>query len=249
LRIVTWFSVRALVPGVWLILPTYNEADNLEPLVRAVLPRLEGTGLPHRVLIVDDDSPDGTGEVADRLATELPPVRVLHRARKQGLGRAYLAGFEVALEGGADLVMEMDADFSHDPADVPRLIAAAGAADLVLGSRYVTGGGVANWGLARRLVSRAGCAYARLVLGIPVRDLTGGFKCFNRRVLEALDLSRVHANGYGFQIELTYKAVRSGYSVMEVPIVFRQRRTGVSKMTPPIALEAVWKVLALRLRG
>jgi dolichol-phosphate mannosyltransferase len=237
------------VPGVWLILPTYNEADNLEPLVRAVLPRLEGTGLPHRVLIVDDDSPDGTGEVADRLATELPPVRVLHRARKQGLGRAYLAGFEVALEGGADLVMEMDADFSHDPADVPRLIAAAGAADLVLGSRYVTGGGVANWGLARRLVSRAGCAYARLVLGIPVRDLTGGFKCFNRRVLEALDLSRVHANGYGFQIELTYKAVRSGYSVMEVPIVFRQRRTGVSKMTPPIALEAVWKVLALRLRG
>jgi dolichol-phosphate mannosyltransferase len=237
------------VPGVWLILPTYNEADNLEPLVRAVLPRLEGTGLPHRVLIVDDDSPDGTGEVADRLAAELPPVRVLHRARKQGLGRAYLAGFEVALEGGADLVMEMDADFSHDPADVPRLIAAAGAADLVLGSRYVTGGGVANWGLARRLVSRAGCAYARLVLGIPVRDLTGGFKCFNRRVLEALDLSRVHANGYGFQIELTYKAVRSGYSVMEVPIVFRQRRTGVSKMTPPIALEAVWKVLALRLRG
>jgi dolichol-phosphate mannosyltransferase len=237
------------VPGVWLILPTYNEADNLEPLVRAVLPRLEGTGLPHRVLIVDDDSPDGTGEVADRLATELPPVRVLHRARKQGLGRAYLAGFEVALEGGADLVMEMDADFSHNPADVPRLIAAAGAADLVLGSRYVTGGGVANWGLARRLVSRAGCAYARLVLGIPVRDLTGGFKCFNRRVLEALDLSRVHANGYGFQIELTYKAVRSGYSVMEVPIVFRQRRTGVSKMTPPIALEAVWKVLALRLRG
>jgi dolichol-phosphate mannosyltransferase len=237
------------VPGVWLILPTYNEAENLEPLVRALLPRLEGTGLPHRVLIVDDDSPDGTGEVADRLAAELPPVRVLHRARKQGLGRAYLAGFEVALEGGADLVMEMDADFSHDPADVPRLIAAAGAADLVLGSRYVTGGGVANWGLARRLVSRAGCAYARLVLGIPVRDLTGGFKCFNRRVLEALDLSRVHANGYGFQIELTYKAVRSGCAVMEVPIVFRQRRTGVSKMTPPIALEAVWKVLALRLRG
>ena len=236
------------MPGVWLILPTYNEADNLEELVRGVLPQLEGTGLPHTVLVVDDGSPDGTGEIADRLASELAPVRVLHRARKQGLGRAYLAGFEMALGAGADLVMEMDADFSHDPADVPRLIAAAGAADLVLGSRYVPGGGVVNWGLARRLVSRGGCAYARVVLGIPVRDLTGGFKCFNRRVLEALDLSGVHANGYGFQIELTYKAVRAGYTVTEVPIVFRERRTGVSKMTPPIALEAVWKVLALRLR-
>jgi dolichol-phosphate mannosyltransferase len=236
------------VPGVWLILPTYNEAQNLEALVRAVVPRLEGTSLPHTILVVDDGSPDGTGEIADRLAAELPPVRVLHRARKQGLGRAYLAGFEMALADDAELVMEMDADFSHDPADVPRLIAAAGAADLVLGSRYVTGGGVENWGIARRLVSRGGCAYARLVLGIPVRDLTGGFKCFNRRVLEGLDLSGVHANGYGFQIELTYKAVRAGYSVTELPIVFRQRRNGVSKMTPPIALEAIWKVLALRLR-
>jgi dolichol-phosphate mannosyltransferase len=236
------------VPGVWLILPTYNEADNLEALVRAVLPRLEETSLPHTILVVDDGSPDGTGEIADRLAAELPAVRVLHRARKQGLGRAYLAGFEMALADNAELVMEMDADFSHDPADVPRLIAAAGAADLVLGSRYVTGGGVENWGVARRLVSRGGCAYARLVLGIPVRDLTGGFKCFNRRVLEGLDLSGVHANGYGFQIELTYKAVRAGYSVTELPIVFRQRRMGVSKMTPPIALEAIWKVLALRLR-
>jgi dolichol-phosphate mannosyltransferase len=236
------------VPGVWLILPTYNEADNLEALVRAVLPRLEETSLPHTILVVDDGSPDGTGEIADRLAAELPAVRVLHRARKQGLGRAYLAGFEMALADDAELVMEMDADFSHDPADVPRLIAAAGAADLVLGSRYVTGGGVENWGVARRLVSRGGCAYARLVLGIPVRDLTGGFKCFNRRVLEGLDLSGVHANGYGFQIELTYKAVRAGYSVTELPIVFRQRRMGVSKMTPPIALEAIWKVLALRLR-
>jgi dolichol-phosphate mannosyltransferase len=236
------------VPGVWLILPTYNEADNLEALVRAVLPRLEETSLAHTILVVDDGSPDGTGEIADRLAAELPAVRVLHRARKQGLGRAYLAGFEMALADDAELVMEMDADFSHDPADVPRLIAAAGAADLVLGSRYVTGGGVENWGVARRLVSRGGCAYARLVLGIPVRDLTGGFKCFNRRVLEGLDLSGVHANGYGFQIELTYKAVRAGYSVTELPIVFRQRRMGVSKMTPPIALEAIWKVLALRLR-
>jgi dolichol-phosphate mannosyltransferase len=236
------------VPGVWLILPTYNERDNLEPLVRAVLPRLASTGLAHKVLVVDDGSPDGTGEVADRLAAAIPEVEVLHRAHKHGLGRAYLAGFEVALAAGASLVMEMDADFSHDPADVPRLIAAAEAADLVLGSRYVPGGGVASWGLVRRLVSRGGCAYARLVLGIPVRDLTGGFKCFNRRLLEGLDLTGVHANGYGFQIELTYKAVRAGYSVTEVPIVFRERRVGVSKMTPPIALEAVWKVPALRLR-
>jgi len=233
---------------VWLILPTYNERENLEPLVRAVLPRLASTGLPHKVLIVDDGSPDGTGTVADALAADIPQVEVLHRAHKDGLGRAYLAGFYVALEAGADLVMEMDSDFSHDPADVPRLIAAADAADLVLGSRYVPGGGVTTWGLARRVVSRGGCAYARLVLGLPVRDLTGGFKCFNRRVLEGLDLSGVHANGYGFQIEMTYKAVRAGYTVAEIPIVFRERRLGVSKMTPPIALEAVWKVLALRLR-
>jgi dolichol-phosphate mannosyltransferase len=234
---------------VWLILPTYNEAANLEPLVRAVLPQLAGTGLPYNVLVVDDDSPDGTGRVAERLAAENDRVRVLRRAQKKGLGRAYLAGFGVALEAGADLIMEMDSDFSHDPADVPRLIAAADAADLVLGSRYVPGGGVTNWGLARRLVSRGGCAYARVLLGIPVRDLTGGFKCFNRRVLEALDLTDVHANGYGFQIELTYKAVRAGFTVTEVPIVFRERREGVSKMTPPIALEAVWKVIALRVRA
>lgn len=237
------------MPGVWLILPTYNEAANLEPLVRAVLPQLAGTGLPYNVLVVDDDSPDGTGRVAERLAAENDRVRVLRRAQKKGLGRAYLAGFGVALEAGADLIMEMDSDFSHDPADVPRLIAAADAADLVLGSRYVPGGGVTNWGLARRLVSRGGCAYARVLLGIPVRDLTGGFKCFNRRVLEALDLTDVHANGYGFQIELTYKAVRAGFTVTEVPIVFRERREGVSKMTPPIALEAVWKVIALRVRA
>jgi dolichol-phosphate mannosyltransferase len=237
------------VPGVWLILPTYNEADNLEPLVRAVVPRLAGTGLPHTVLVVDDGSPDGTGEIADRLAAELPPVRALHRARKQGLGRAYLAGFEMALDEGAELVMEMDADFSHDPADVPRLIAAAGAADLVLGSRYVTGGGVENWGLWRRLLSRAGCAYARILLGTPVRDLTGGFKCFNRRVLKAIDLADVHADGYAFQIELTYRAVRAGFRVAEVPILFRERREGASKMSARVTLEAVWKVPALRVRG
>ena len=235
--------------GVWLILPTFNEAENIEPLVRAVVPLLEGTGLPHTVLVVDDGSPDGTGEIGDRLAAELPSVRVLHRARKQGLGRAYLAGFEMALEADADLVMEMDSDFSHDPADVPRLIAAAGAADLVLGSRYVTGGGVENWGIFRRVLSRGGCAYARLLLGIPVRDLTGGFKCFNRRVLEAIDLAGVQADGYAFQIEVTYRAVRAGFRVAEVPILFRERREGASKMSLRVTREAVWKVPALRLGG
>ena len=175
-------------------------------------------------------------------------MRVLHRPRKDGLGRAYLAGFALALEAGAELVLEMDSDFSHDPADLPRLIAAADAADLVLGSRYVPGGGVTEWGSVRRLLSRGGSAYARILLGVPVRDLTGGFKCFHRRVLEAIDLEDVHAEGYGFQIELTYKAVRAGFSVTEVPILFRERRVGSSKMTARIALEAVWKVPALRLR-
>ena len=237
------------MPGAWLILPTYNEAENIEPLVRAALPQLEATGRPHTVLIVDDSSPDGTGRIADRLASELAPVQVLHRPRKQGLGRAYLAGFAVALQAGAELVMEMDSDFSHDPADLPRLIAAADAADLVLGSRYVPGGGVTNWGVVRRALSRGGSAYARLVLGVPVRDLTGGFKCFNRRVLESIDLEQVHADGYGFQIELTYRAVQAGFTVTEVPILFRERRVGQSKMTARIALEAVWKVPALRLRA
>jgi dolichol-phosphate mannosyltransferase len=235
--------------GAWLILPTYDEAENIEVLVEATLPRLASAGMPHTILIVDDNSPDGTGQIADRLAERHAEVRVLHRASKAGLGRAYLAGFAMALENGADLIMEMDSDFSHDPADVPRLIAAAAAADLVLGSRYVPGGGVANWGAVRRAVSWGGCAYARLVLGVPVRDLTGGFKCFNRRVLEALDLSQVHADGYGFQIELTYRAIQAGFSVTEVPILFRERRVGQSKMTARIALEAVWKVPALRLRG
>jgi dolichol-phosphate mannosyltransferase len=234
--------------GVWLILPTYNEAENLEPLVRAALPQLASSGLPATILVVDDSSPDGTGEIADRLAEELPQVRVLHRPHKQGLGRAYLAGFALALEGGADLVMEMDSDFSHDPADLPRLIAAAEAADLVLGSRYVPGGGVLNWGLVRRGLSRGGSAYARIVLGVPVRDLTGGFKCFHRRVLEQIGIHDVHADGYGFQIELTYRAVQAGFAVAEVPIKFRDRRVGQSKMTARIALEAVWKVPALRLK-
>jgi dolichol-phosphate mannosyltransferase len=234
--------------GTWLILPTYNEAENVEPVVRASLVQLEKTEGPHTILIVDDNSPDGTGQIADRLAEQLERVRVLHRASKQGLGRAYVAGFDVALENEADLVMEMDADFSHDPADIPRLIAAAGAADLVLGSRYVPGGGVVNWGFLRRALSWGGCAYARILLGLPVRDLTGGFKCFNARVLKTVDLTGVHADGYGFQIEMTYRAVKAGFTVTEVPILFRERRVGQSKMTPLIAIEAVWKVPALRLR-
>jgi dolichol-phosphate mannosyltransferase len=237
------------LPGVWLILPTYNEAENIEGLVRAALSQLETTGLEHAILVVDDGSPDGTGRVADRLAEELAPVRVLHRERKQGLARAYRAGFGLALENGAELVLEMDADFSHDPADLPRLIAAADAADLVLGSRYVPGGGVTSWGRVRRLLSRGGSAYARILLGVPVRDLTGGFKCFHRRVLEGIDLEHIHADGYGFQIELTYKAVRAGFTVAEIPILFRERSVGKSKMTARIALEAVWKVPLLRFRA
>jgi len=241
-------TLRAALPGAWLILPTYNEAENIEPLVRAALPQLASAGLEHTILVVDDSSPDGTGAIADRLAEELVQLRVLHRPQKQGLGRAYLAGFGVALAEGADLILEMDSDFSHDPADLPRLLAATGAADLVLGSRYVPGGGVEDWGSLRRALSRGGSAYARLLLGVPVRDLTGGFKCFHRRVLESIDLDGVHADGYGFQIELTYQAVKAGFTVAEVPIMFRERRRGRSKMTARIALEAVWKVPALRLR-
>jgi dolichol-phosphate mannosyltransferase len=236
------------LPGAWLILPTYNEAENIEAIVHAALEQLALTGHEHTILIVDDGSPDGTGRLADGLAERHPEVRVLHRSQKQGLGRAYLAGFEVALAEGAELVLEMDSDFSHDPADLPRLIAAADSADLVLGSRYVPGGGVEDWGALRRLVSRGGSWYARTLLGVPVRDLTGGFKVFNRRVLEGIDLAGVHADGYGFQIELTYRAVQAGFGVTEVPIRFRERREGQSKMTARIALEAVWKVPALRFR-
>jgi dolichol-phosphate mannosyltransferase len=236
------------LPGPWLILPTYNEAENVQALVEAALPQLASTGLDHTILIVDDNSPDGTGAIADRLAGGLPEVEVLHRARKEGLGRAYLAGFERALSCGADFMIQMDSDFSHDPADIPRLVAAAGAADVVLGSRYVPGGGVINWALSRRILSRGGCAYARLVLGVPVRDLTGGFKCWNRAALERLDLEGVDSNGYGFQIEMTYRAIRAGLTVTEVPILFRERREGQSKMDTRITLEAVWKVPALRLR-
>jgi dolichol-phosphate mannosyltransferase len=232
------------MPGAWLILPTYNEAENIGAIVRAARAQLRDGD---RILIVDDNSPDGTGVIADKLVETTEGLDVLHRPGKQGLGRAYLAGFERALAGGADLILEMDSDFSHDPADLPRLIAAAEAgADLVLGSRYVAGGSVTDWGLLRRLVSRGGSWYARIVLGVGVRDLTGGFKCFRRRVLEALDLDSVHADGYGFQIELTYRTIKAGFRVEEIPIVFRDRRVGQSKMTARIALEAVWKVPALR---
>ena len=234
--------------GAWLILPTYNEAVNIEPFVRAVLPELAEAAPEHRILIVDDNSPDGTGRIADRLAAELDAVEVLHRPDKQGLGVAYLAGFRRALADGADLVLEMDSDFSHSPADVPRLIAASRDADLVLGSRYVPGGGVSDWGVIRRILSRGGSWYARLLLQVKVHDLTGGFKCFRRAVLEAFDLDSIHAEGYGFQIELTYRAIRAGFSVREIPIVFRERQAGLSKMTARIAVEAVWKVPALRLR-
>ena len=234
--------------GAWLVLPMYNERENIDRFVRAVLPQLASASTDHHVLIVDDSSPDGTGEIADALAREFQQVEVMHRSSKDGLGRAYLAGFGRALEAGADLILEMDSDFSHDPADIPRLIEASRHADLVLGSRYVRGGGVTDWGLVRRLVSQGGSWYARKLLGVDVRDLTGGFKCFRREVLEALDLATVHAHGYGFQIELTYCAIRKGFSVTEVPILFRERELGTSKMSLRIALEAVWQVPALRFR-
>jgi dolichol-phosphate mannosyltransferase len=234
--------------GAWLILPTYNEAENLERLVRVALPRLAEAAPEHRILVVDDGSPDGTGQIADRLAGEHEQVEVMHRTAKEGLGRAYLAGFERALAGGAQLLLEMDSDFSHDPADLPRLVRAAGDADLVIGSRYVDGGGVENWPLHRRALSRGGSLYARLILGVPIRDLTGGFKCFHRRTLEGIDYRNTHADGYGFQIELSYRAYRAGFSVKEIPIVFREREHGVSKMTARIAAEAIWKVPALRFR-
>jgi dolichol-phosphate mannosyltransferase len=236
------------MPGAWLILPTYNEAENVERIVRAALPELARAAPEHRLLVVDDASPDGTGEIADRLAGELDAVEVLHRPAKEGLGPAYIAGFRAAIGAGAELVLEMDADFSHDPADLPRLIEAAADADVVLGSRYVPGGGVRDWGLVRRLLSRAGSWYARTLLDVDVRDLTGGFKCFRRPVLEAIDLERVRSDGYGFQIEVTYRALGAGFSVREIPIVFTDRRVGRSKMSARIALEAVWRVPAMRLQ-
>jgi dolichol-phosphate mannosyltransferase len=221
-------------------LPTYNERENLEPMLRALADK------DVRVLVVDDSSPDGTGEIADRLAAELDFVDVLHRKRKQGLGPAYLAGFRRALAEGAELVLEMDCDFSHSPDDVPRLVDAAAGADLVIGSRYVDGGSIGNWGAVRRIISAGGSWYARTILGANVRDLTGGFKCYTRRVLETIDLDAVHSKGYAFQIETTYRALRAGFSVVEIPIHFVDRVEGGSKMSRAIVAEAVWKVPLLR---
>jgi dolichol-phosphate mannosyltransferase len=230
-------------------LPTYNERDNLERMVRALGQVFRQHELDGRVLVIDDASPDGTGAIADELASELEWVDVLHRPCKLGLGPAYLAGFAHALAAGADLVVQIDCDFSHDPEVVPRLAAAAAEADVVIGSRYVRGGGTENWGLGRRIVSRAGCLYARVFLGLPVYDLTGGFKCFRRAALEQLPLDLISARGYAFQIETTYRAARAGLRVVEVPIVFSERRAGGSKMTKSIVLEALWRVPALRLRA
>jgi dolichol-phosphate mannosyltransferase len=232
-------------PDVWVILPTYNEAENLERIVGAVVEQLPAS---RRVLIVDDNSPDGTGEIADRLAVSDGSIAVLHRERKEGLGPAYLAGFRVALDGGAERIIEMDADFSHDPAFLPKLIEATEDADLVIGSRYVQGGGITDWGPMRRFISRGGSAYARVALGLPIRDLTGGFKCFRRVVLETINLETIEARGYAFQVETTYRAIKSGFRVVEVPITFRDRTDGTSKMTKAIVAEAMWRVPAMRLR-
>jgi dolichol-phosphate mannosyltransferase len=230
------------VPKATICLPTYDERANIEAMVRALEP------LGVHVLVVDDNSPDGTGEIAGRLAEELDFVSVLHRRTKEGLGPAYVAGFRRALADGAELILEMDCDFSHDPADVPRLIAACeSGADLALGSRYVPGGGTENWGRTRRLVSTGGSWYARKLLGVGIRDLTGGFKCYRRSVLERIDLDAIRARGYAFQIETTYRAIRAGFDVVEVPIVFADRTAGQSKMTRTIVLEAVTQVPALRL--
>ena len=234
----------------WLILPTYNEAENVESIVTAaadVLARAAPDGF--RVLVVDDGSPDGTGELADALAAAHDWAAVLHRSEKNGIGPAYLAGFRYALDHGAGYVMEMDSDFSHDPADLARLLAAIhDGADLALGSRYVPGGGVTDWSPLRRFISQGGSTYARIVLGLQVHDLTGGFKCFRREVLEAIHFDSVRSHGYAFQVELTYRAVRAGFRVVEVPIVFRDRERGESKMSWRIAAEAIWLVPALRFR-
>jgi dolichol-phosphate mannosyltransferase len=232
---------------VWVVIPTYNEAENVDAILRATTSELERV-IPgdYRILVVDDNSPDGTGSIADAAARELGTVEVLHRRQKTGLGHAYLAGFARALAGGAQLVIEMDADFSHEPRYLEALLDAAREADLVLGSRYVAGGGVRDWGMLRRIVSRGGGLYARIVLRVDIHDLTGGFKCIRREVLEAIDLESVRAEGYVFQIEVTYRALLAGFRVVEVPIVFRDRTDGASKMSARIAAEAMWLVPRLR---
>ncbi len=230
-------------------LPTYNERANVEPVVRRLGDVLADEDLDARVLVVDDGSPDGTGAAADALARELPWLDVLHRPEKRGLGPAYLAGFRRLLAQGAALVVQMDCDLSHDPVDVPRLVAATEEADVAVGSRYVAGGGIRNWGVVRRGLSRFGTQYARALLGVPVRDLTSGFKCYRREVLEAIRLDEIGSKGYAFQIETTYRALRAGFRVVEVPIVFSDREAGGSKMSRTIVVEAAVKVPALRLRA
>jgi dolichol-phosphate mannosyltransferase len=235
----------------WVVIPTYNEVGTLEALARTVLPILEkccASGF--RVLVVDDNSPDGTGRLADALADDIEAIEVLHRPEKEGLGRAYVAGFEYALAREAEYVVEMDADFSHDPESLDELIGAVkDGADLALGSRYVAGGAIESWGLVRRVLSRGGCWYARRILGVRVRDLTSGFKCFDARSLRKLEPRTIRSEGYVFQVELTYRALRQGMRVREVPICFGERRDGSSKMSVGIAIEAVWLVPLLRWRG
>jgi dolichol-phosphate mannosyltransferase len=234
----------------WLILPTYNEIENLEAIVAAAAKSLAGAAPDgFRILVVDDGSPDGTGRLADRLSGEHDWLQVLHRSEKNGIGPAYLAGFRHALDHGGGYVMEMDSDFSHNPADLARLLQAVKAgADLALGSRYMPGGGVTDWGLLRRFISEGGSTYARIVLGLKVKDLTGGFKCFRREVLEEIHFDGVRSQGYAFQVELTYRAVRAGFKVVEVPIVFKDRERGQSKMSWRIAAEAMWLVPQLRFK-
>lgn len=231
---------------IWVCLPTYNEADNIGPMVDRLRDVFAASGLKGNILVIDDASPDGTGAIADDLAARYDAVHVLHRAAKEGIGPAYRDGFRFALSRGADLVIEMDCDFSHDPRDVPRLVAAADKADVVLGSRYVRGGTVSNWSIPRRLISRVGCLYAQAVLGVGPRDLTGGFKCFRRKVLASLPLDEVHSAGYVFQIEMTYRAILAGFIVDEIPITFHERRAGTSKMSRSIIWEAAWRVPGLR---
>jgi dolichol-phosphate mannosyltransferase len=230
--------------GVWVVLPTYNEAENVEPMVAAILATLPAAC----VLVVDDGSPDGTGQLADALAAADPRVRVRHRSQKQGLGRAYLDGFGVALAGGASAIVQMDADFSHDPAALPSLVGpiARDEADLVIGSRYTKGGGVEDWGIGRRVISRGGSLFARIVLGLGQNDLTGGFKAWRATTLAAVPFDGVHAGGYVFQIEMTFRASRAGTRIREVPITFRDRRVGQSKMSRRIVVEALVVVVQLR---
>ena len=236
---------RARGAGTWVVLPTYDEADNIGPLTAAILEALPEA----HVLVVDDSSPDGTGAIADGLAAADQRIRVRHRAAKQGLGRAYLDGFRIALEGGASTVVQMDADFSHDPATLPALIKPVvdDVADLVIGSRYTPGGGVVDWGLGRRVISRGGSLFARTVLGLSPRDLTGGFKAWRAETLAAVPFDGVHAGGYVFQIEMTFRASRLGARIREIPITFRDRRVGQSKMSRRIVVEALVVVLQLRL--